>query len=124
MRRKLLTPRNLDECFDKLEKIAPLVTKIFREASDEAVVSEFHFTLGQSIRNEWGLWKGSRLRKYFEKLGLGHPDDMSGIILTSFFRHLHERDIDLKGQVEYYKTYWLNRDTDPLTLDDISKRKK
>ena len=31
---------------------------------------------------------------------------MSSIILTSFHRKLNEKPIDLKTQIEYYKSYW------------------
>src|SRR4029079_7994312 len=65
-----------------------------------------HFGLGQWLRNNWGLWGGSQLADYFNNLGVHHPDDMSGIILDSYWRKLHHQPIDLDGQVLYYKKYW------------------
>jgi hypothetical protein len=45
------------------------------------------------MRNNWGLWTGSRLATYFGDHGVHHPDDMSGIILTAYRRHLLGRAI-------------------------------
>lgn len=58
------------------------------------------------MRNNWGLWSGSRLAKYFNEMGIFHPDDMSGIILTSFHRHLNGKDLQLDQQIKYYQEYW------------------
>jgi hypothetical protein len=38
--------------------------------------------------------------------GIFHPDDMSGIILDSFWRHLHSQPIKLEEQTAYYQEYW------------------
>jgi hypothetical protein len=65
-----------------------------------------HFGLGLWMRNTWELWGGSRLSRYFNSLGIQHADDMSGIILTSYYRYLSKKDIDLEGQVQYYQNYW------------------
>jgi hypothetical protein len=61
------------------------------------------------IRNNWRLWGGSRLSKYFNDLGIFHPDDMSGIILNSYHRFLLGQDIKLDDQIDYYKDYWKKR---------------
>ena len=58
------------------------------------------------MRNDWGLWGGSPLARYFNRLGVFHPDDISGIILTSFWRHLNGRPIKLDEQVKHYQDYW------------------
>lgn len=34
---------------------------------------------------------------------------MSGIILTSYWRHLHNQPIDLETQVSFYVDYWEDR---------------
>jgi len=66
-----------------------------------------YFTIGRWIRNNW-IYGGrdSILVEYFKKLGIFHPDDMSGIILTSLYRTLTNKPIDLDNQVESYKSYW------------------
>jgi len=58
------------------------------------------------MRNNWGLWRGSRLSKYFNEMGVFHPDDMSGIILVSYHRYLTGNEIKLEEQIKYYQDYW------------------
>ena len=58
------------------------------------------------MRNNWGLWKGSRLSKWFNSQGIKHTDDMSGVILVSYYRHLNGKPIELEKQIQYYKNYW------------------
>ena len=72
----------------------------------EADMIQYHMGLGMWIRNNWGLWKGLRLAKWFNTQGIEVPDDMSGIILTSFWRHLHGKPIQLDEQVKVYRDYW------------------
>ena len=57
------------------------------------------------MRNYW-LRHHSRLGQYFRQLGIDEYDDMSGIILDSYWRQLHGKPIDLNGQVRYYQDYW------------------
>jgi len=72
----------------------------------EAVVSA-HFGIGLGIRNSWGFWRrDTEIANYFDKLDIHHPDDISSIILTSFHRHLNEKDIQLEEQIAYYVKYW------------------
>jgi len=52
---------------------------------------KYHLSLGMWLRNNWGLWKGSRLADYFEQKGFKHPDDMSHTILVSFWWHLNPK---------------------------------
>ena len=71
--------------------------------------ADMHIGLGLRIRNEWGLWSGSRLAVYFRNLGINHPDDMSGIVLESYVRHVKQEPIKLDEQVAYCKNYWASR---------------
>lgn len=78
-------PKNLGECFVQLDT---LLNKKDREAmkamSGSYEMSMYHFGLGTYLRNNWGLWGGSRLEKYFIDRGVDHPDSMSGIILDYY----------------------------------------
>lgn len=79
----------------------------FKNKPENEAVSELHFGTGMGIRNGWGLWKGdTEISKYFRDLGIYQPDDMSGIILTSFHRYLNKTDIKLDLQIKFYKDYW------------------
>ncbi|QIE58693.1 hypothetical protein G5B37_03685 [Rasiella rasia] len=79
----------------------------FKNKEEQKATSELHFGTGRSLRNNWKLWAGtSELSKFFRDLGINHPDDMSGIILTSLHRKLNGIEIKLDNQIKYYKDYW------------------
>ena len=99
-------PENLGLCLEALKKLVrPDELEEFMKVA-EMDVCTFHPGLGRWIRNNWGLWSGSKLSQWFNGKGIYHPDDMSGIILTSFHRHLNNRSIGLDGQIKYYQEYW------------------
>src|SRR6267378_4210619 len=103
---KVYIPKDLDDCFVELERMLPsTLLDEMRESSERNMIS-YHHSLGLWIRNNWALWAGSRLSTYFKQLGIRHPDDMSGIILTSFWRHLHSQPIKLDEQLEFTKEYY------------------
>jgi hypothetical protein len=100
-------PRDLDDALVEVDRIFVSAGK--RDAvmnGTEEDMIQYHFGLGMWMRNNWGLWGGSRLSEYFNGIGIHHPDDMSGIILDSYWRKLHGKPIDLEGQVKYYEEYW------------------
>lgn len=99
-------PTDLEDCFKELKKMLPedLVTKM--KSGPEKDMIKYHHGLGTWLRNNWGLWAGSRLREYFKKLGLAHPDDMSTVVLKSFWRHLNNKPLKVDEQVKYYQEYW------------------
>lgn len=102
-------PSNLEECFVALSKLLSKdELQFILDSDDEKIMHQYHSNLGRYIRNEWGLWSGSKLRSYFENLGLRHPDDMSGLILCSFWRRLHDKPLDIDKQVETYQEWWKN----------------
>ena len=105
---QVYVPEDLEDAFVELEKMLrpELIADI--KSRPEKDMIEHHFGLGIWMRNNWALWKGSRLSEYFNKLGIDHPDDMAGIILDSFWRHLNNRPIDLDSQIARYKAYWEN----------------
>lgn len=78
-------PKNMGECFIELDKLLPEIDKkemlALAQRSDMIL---YHHGLGTWIRNNWGLWAGSRLQKYFTDKGLRHPDDISGVILDYY----------------------------------------
>lgn len=83
-------PADLPDCMRTLDAILSDTTKdqIFNTTrADFGGLA--HFSLGLWIRNNWGLWRGSRLQSYFFDNGIRHPDDMSGLILDCYWQHLH-----------------------------------
>ncbi len=99
-------PTDLEECFKELSKMLPAPEVEKMKNGPEKDMINHHFGLGRWMRNNWGLWSQSRLQEYFHKLGLRHPDDMSSVILTSFWRHLNNQPLKVEEQVAYYQEYW------------------
>lgn len=99
-------PKDLADCFVQLKKLLkPEEVERMRSGTEDDM-NRYHFGLGMWIRNNWGLWGGSPLAKWFNARGIKHPDDMSGIILDSFWRHLNDKPIKLEEQVKRYQDYW------------------
>lgn len=100
-------PLTLDDAVRHLQKIQSdsLKQRILAQTEEE-FTAQVHFGLGLWMRNQWGLWRGGPLAKYFRQLGVYHPDDMSGIILTTYYRTLHQQDWQLAQQVQHYQAYW------------------
>lgn len=68
---------------------------------------KYHHSTGRKIRNEWGLWgQNSELYMWFCSVDISHPDDMSGIILTTLHRILNKKPVKLAEQVKEYQKYW------------------
>ncbi len=100
-------PKDLEDCFRQLDGFwHDTVKQQVRQQTEQQFSANAHHGIGMWIRNNWQLWGGSRLSKYFNDLGIYHPDDMSGIILTSYHRKLSSKEIKLNEQVKYYQDYW------------------
>jgi len=93
-------PKDIDECFKQLDSELP--AKSIQEIKDspEDKLILFHHGLGMWMRNSWGLWSGSGLAKYFWKLGVKHPDDISMLIIRCYWRHLHAQPVDLQQLIQ------------------------
>lgn len=106
--RGIYIPEDLKDCFKSLDKIYPDSVKIEIATITESEYSSRNhlFGIGMWMRNNWQLWGGSRLSKYFNQIGIYHPDDMSGIIMDSYHRYLKNEEIRLDEQVKSYQEYW------------------
>jgi hypothetical protein len=98
-------PKNLEECFQWLDEFLNDKEYMF-ELTENSMVVESHHGLGQSLRNNWKLWEKSPLTEFFGKLGIFHADDMSGIIIRSYYRKSTGKPIDLEEQIKEYQDYW------------------
>jgi hypothetical protein len=97
-------PATLDETYLYLNQIFDDTEKYgFMTLPEDVATSRLHRGFGMWIRNNWGLWRNSELKQYFLDKGVVHPDDMSGIILTSYHRYLNKKPIDLEGQIKKYQ---------------------
>lgn len=117
-----MIPSTLEECFAEIDRMLSHEAKLDILASDdEKIMSGLHHSLGQYMRNKWGLWKGdTELHAYFKGLGIWHADDMSGIILKSYFRYTHDKPLDIDGQVKHYLAFWKKNGGQPDELGKAS----
>ena len=99
-------PTDLESTFSALNDI--LSSKDIDKIKNgrESDLFKYHHSLGRDIRNKWGLWTDSELAMYFRIRWIHHADDMSSIILTSYYRYLHGLPIDLESQIEHYRKFW------------------
>ena len=97
-------PKNLTECIQMLDKTLKTEDKDYiKTLTEDEFFMESHFTLGMGIRNEWIRSGNPELVTFFLDQGVKHPDDMSAMILTSYYRHLLGKEIDFEGQISAYK---------------------
>ena len=58
-------PMDLDDCCVQLDQLLSEEDKEFiKNLPDKKETIKLHMSLGMWIRNNWGLWGGSRLQKY------------------------------------------------------------
>ncbi len=100
-------PRNLEEAHQQLETLLSQenLARIDAMKSEKEMV-EYHLSIGMALRNKWGFWGGSPLANHLWKLGFSHPDDMSDVILKTFWCKRHRRDFRLEERADYYEAYW------------------
>lgn len=99
-----IIPKNLEEGINLLTTNEN--KEYARNKTEDDFVCGLHFNFGRALRNEWGLWSGSDLSRWFNERGIYHADDMSSIIITSTYRVFNNREIDLDKQIEKYRKYW------------------
>lgn len=99
-------PKDIDEAIDSLDTILSEKDKRFiaDSLSMEDFCADAHFGVGMWMRNEWGLWSGSRLQKFLTKKKVYHPDEMSYEILKAYYKkkikgmdYSADRDIESHG---------------------------
>lgn len=100
-------PSTLAEAHEELERLLPKdeLEKIDAMKSEEEM-SGYHFGAGAGIRNSWGLWGDSPLAKHMRSLGFTHADDMSSVILETFWCMRHGKELRVKERAADYRAYW------------------
>lgn len=99
-------PKNLDDAILEVDKFySDSIKEEIMKMDEGDYLGEYHFGTGLWMRNNWNLWKGSRLSRFFIRKGVKHPDEMSSIILVSYHRKLTGKEIEFKDQVAQYKEY-------------------
>ncbi len=86
-------PKNIEDCFHTLNNIMKKedIDKIKNIKSNNDL-SAYHFGIGLWMRNNWGLWVGSRLSEYFHSRNINHPDSISSRILSFYHEWLNDKN--------------------------------
>ncbi|MBZ5859617.1 DUF6794 domain-containing protein [Flavihumibacter profundi] len=101
-------PIDIDDCIKQLDSIfSDSIKIVIKGLTEDEFSGRVHLNLGTWLRNNWGLWSGSRLSAYFKSKGVFNAEDMSGIIFDSYYRYLKGTPIRLDEQIVFYKEYWL-----------------
>jgi hypothetical protein len=94
-------PLSVDEAVDRLTEALSdedqATIRAMREGEPQVAL---HHSLGMSIRNQFGLWRGNEplLADCASQQGHGidgrfiHPDSASGVILSALWRRLRESE--------------------------------
>lgn len=100
-------PLDLYDCFRALDTLMEQgVRERFMAIPDAEVDARTHASLGLWLNNRWKISEGSRLSLYFNKMKIPHPQYMVGLVITTYHRHLHKRDLGIRELVQQYQTHW------------------
>lgn len=99
--------KTIEECITQLDTCTNDTIKTWMKCvTEDEYVYTLHHGFGTYIRNNWGLWAGSELAKFFIEYGISQPDDMSSIILSCFHQKVNYDKYDFKKKVEESLKYW------------------
>jgi hypothetical protein len=97
-------PNTLEEAFAALDKRLPAVERSkFQNTPESQAVTFAHRGVGMYIRNQWFRAGGSALPKVLQAQ---HLDDASAIVLTSYWRHLNGKPLEIERQIDCYHRWW------------------
>ncbi|MHA4893704.1 DUF6794 domain-containing protein [Pedobacter sp. PWIIR3] len=92
-------PSNIRSCFIELDKkLTPEAISNLNALKSAGEMDNLDFGMGMWMRNNWGLWGGSRLSVYMRQRGFKDPDFMSSTILRYYY-------FWFKGNSEIYKQF-------------------
>ncbi|PWK16935.1 DUF6794 domain-containing protein [Xanthomarina spongicola] len=121
-------PKDLDDAINSLNKIYSdsLKVEITKLAEKDYVYGNYRFGIGLWMRNNWQLWGGSRLSKFFRDNKIGHPESMSVVILESYYRFLKNEDIRFDEQIKEYVEWEEKAKADELERErkELKEKKK
>jgi hypothetical protein len=103
-------PKDIYDAHKELDKMLTIKLKEEMKNDSEEDLIKHHFGLGRWMRNNWALWAGSDLSKWFNSHGISHPDDMPSIILDSYYHHLRNEPLGLEEKFKYYIRHWKIRE--------------
>lgn len=128
----IVSPQNLDEALLELEFVYPDSTKeLIRTLTEDEYLSKTHFTIGLYIRKQWlyeesstGITRQSSLRKNLYSIGILKNDDMSELILRSYYRQLMGEELRIGEQIKVYQGYYFQSSNSDITNEGDSESYK
>lgn len=85
-----------------------------------------HHGAGTVLRNTW-LWDNPAegriqpLAQHFrDRFGLGHADDMSGMILSGVHARVIKAEFSPEVHAKKYREYWKKQNCDPMTGEPVA----
>ena len=129
-------PKDLKEAMTYLDESLPEdVKEEFKNYKDDPqnlivgdVKLEDHFACyiiaSMGLRNSWGLWSDSPIAHWFRKRGVWMGDDLSAVISTAYYHHIHGYEVDedwVENERKYYDSYWKASGAEIPTYEDWVK---
>jgi hypothetical protein len=101
-------PRDLSEAQESLARhlSAADIARMHELKSEEDIVRVVDMPLTIALTNEWQLWAGSPLARYFKRLGVAEPHDMIGVVAETYWCKLHGRPFALRAKVARLRKYY------------------
>ena len=113
-------PNTLPQAFAALDHQLSLQQRdAFKNAPESTAVVRAHMSLGLYIRNAWLRSGHSELPGQLHALGAQSLDDMSSVVLTSYWRHLNGKPLKVEEQCACYAKWWREQ----LLLESSAKAK-
>jgi hypothetical protein len=117
-------PATLEDAIDAVIAGMDDDSLTFVRSGDSTPGSQHHFA-GMGLRNKWGLWHDSVLAKHFKaRFGLGHADDMSGMILAGVWAKVRGEPYDAQEDATHYHKFWARNGRDSLSQALLPARPK
>jgi hypothetical protein len=94
-------PESFSQALDALDAMS---SEEDREAyrNDKVDMGLVHRQVGMRLRNDWGLWSGSKLRDYFSERGIAHADWISSAIFEAWIERLKTGSFDEDAIIAKY----------------------
>ena len=90
-------PKDLTDALNQLDILLDEDTKkLIRDKEN------VHMSVGMWLRNNWGMWGGSRLGCYFGERELYHPDYISSLIIDAYHLKLNDSKFQMDSLIQSY----------------------
>jgi hypothetical protein len=100
-------PYNLYDCFYTLDIIIDSADRRNISLYTEREYTNKSYTdFGQWIYDHWQFKKASRIKKYFQSIGINTIDNMLGIILNSYYKYCQDSNKNKVNIVQHFEKYW------------------